>query len=98
MQGCWSLQSIPVFRVLLDISLQFLSEFEAFVPEHLLELFGRSEGMLVDEFAIIVGERIFFAPSIVECPIEIGILETINVYGFGWVSLWGCVRHLNLLK
>ena len=83
MQGCWSLQSIPVFRVLLDIRLQFLSEFEAFVPERLLELFDRSEGMLDGEFAIIVGMRIFVFPSVSECPIEVGILELLNVYGFG---------------
>jgi hypothetical protein len=50
----------------------------------LLELFGRSEGMLVDEFAIILGKRIFFFPSIAECPIEIGIVKIINIYEFGW--------------
>ena len=36
-----------------------------------------------DQFAIIVGKRIFVFPSIAECPIEIGILEILNVYGFG---------------
>jgi hypothetical protein len=39
--------------------------------------------MLVDEFAIIIGKRIFFFSSIGECPIEVGIIKIINIYGFG---------------
>jgi hypothetical protein len=40
--------------MLLKIRLQFLSEFEAFVSQHLLEFFGRSEGMLNGVFAVII--------------------------------------------
>ncbi len=74
--------------MLLNVSLQFLSEFEAFVSQNLLELFGRSEGMLGNKFAISIGKCILFFPSIGEFPIKVGIFKIVNIYGFVWLFLW----------
>ncbi len=72
--------------MLLKVSLQFLSEFEAFVPQHLLEFFGRSEGMFDDVFAIIIGERIVVFPSIGYFPSKLGSSRSSTSMGLLEVS------------
>jgi hypothetical protein len=82
--------------MLLKISLQFLSEFEAL---HLFEFFGRSEGMFDDVFAVIIGKRIVLFPSIGVFSIKVGVIKLIvYVDGFDCIILRDSVRDLKLLK